>query len=412
MSFNSLGQYSASHKVWDHVGNIIAPVEASEGQRPYGEFMPASWLPVQFYEKYYENWLVITPGKIVALDNDGRVVPAQYSLGSATIVYGTNDVEAGVIDVRTGIALVTGDVGTVNVSDVTDFMGRGTSTALAISHPVGVCQYPVLQWAGDGSDDDDGFNPAGYRKHNYNMQHRVAFVCDYVLELPMVPAVASSETITAQSWSSSIMTFDALNNLPVATNTARTVITFANNSLSDASTVFVYQKATAAEVTAAGDWHIVYATGVITAFRATDPSSGTYSVTYRHYASAPSGSNVSKFACVLGDIKPGDFLKCNADSNWVVATPKVNGDGVTDDFDTNTVIMGQVLDIEVQPKDMLDKVRTAYSSLSTDATGSFPGGATSGQMDQMPGSATGGVSDKIHYAGAADKVCRVNLISR
>jgi hypothetical protein len=30
----------------------------------------------------------------------------------------------------------------------------------------------------------------------------------------------------------------------------------------------------------------------------------------------------------------------------------------------------------------------------------------------MPGSATGGYSDKIHYAGAANLVVRVNLISR
>jgi hypothetical protein len=410
MSFNALGQYSASHKVWDHVGNIIAPVEASEGQRPYGEFMPAAWLPVQFFEKYYENWLTITPGKIVALDNDGRVVPAQYGLTSATITYTANDVDAGVIDVRTGVALLTANIGTFNVSAVTDFMGRGVSVALSISHPVGVCQYPVLQWAGDATAYDDGFNPSAYIKHNYNMQHRVAFVCDYVLELPMVPVVASSETITSQSWSSSIMTFDAVNNLPVATNTARTAITFANNSLTDASTVFVNQKATLAEVIAAGDWFINYTTGVIKAYRASDPSGGTYSVTYRHYASAPTGSSVSKFACVLGDVKPGDFLKCNADSNWVKATTVLTGNGTTgDEFN---VIMGQVLDIEVQPKDMLDKVRTAYASIGTDATGSFPGGTTSGQMDQMPGSATGGVSDKIHYAGAADKVCRVNLISR
>lgn len=402
MSFNTLGQYSANHKNWDHVGNIMAPVEASEGQRPYGEFMPAAWLPVKFFEKYYENWITITPGKLVALDNDGRVVPAQYGLAGATIVYGTDDVNAGVVDARTGIALLAANVGTVNVSAVTDFMGRGVSVALSVSKPVGVCAYPVLQWAGDATAYDDGFNPTAFIKHNYMMQHRVAFVCDYVLELPLVPAKTSTETITSQSWSSSIMTFDALDSLPVATNTTRTPITFANNSLSTAATVFVYQKSTAAELIADGDWYIDYTTGVIKAYTSTNPAGGTFSVTYRNYASAPTGSNVSVFACVLGDVKPGAFLKCNADSNWVVdSSPSLD------------VTMGQVLDIEVQPKDMLDKVRTAYSpALATNAAGSFPGGTTSGQMDQMPGSATGGVSDKIHYAGAADKLVRVNLISR
>ncbi len=400
MSFNSLGQYSPSHKVWDHVGNMIPVVEHSEGIRPHGEFMPAAWLPVKFFEKYYENWMVILPGKIVAFDNDGRVVPAQYGVAAATVTYGTDDVSAGVIDVRTGVTLLAANVGTFNVGDVTDFMGRGVSVALAVSKPVGVCPYPVLQWAGDASAYDDGFNPTAYVKHNYNMQHRIAILCDYVLELPIVPAKSTSETITSQSWSSSIMTFDALNNLPVATNTSlRTPLTFANNSLTTAAVDFVNQVDTVAQLVATGDWHINYTTGVIKAYRATDPSGGTFSVTYYNYASAPSGSNVSKFACVLGDVKPGDFLKCNADSNFVV-----------DSSPTVAATVGQVLDIEAQPKDMLDKVRTAYTSLNTSGTGAFPG--TAGQMDQMPGSATGGVTDKVHYAGAADKVCRVNLILR
>lgn len=399
MSFNSLGQYSPSHKTWDHVGNMIPVVEHSEGVRPHGEFMPAAWLPVKFFEKYYENYVTIMPGKILAFDNDGRVVPAQYGLAAATITYTATDVSAGVIDVRTGVPVVTGDIGTFNVDDVTNFMGRGLSVALSVSKPVGVCPYPVLQWAGDASAADDGFNPAAYAKHNYNMQHRVAILCDYVLELPVVPAKTSTETITSQSWSSSIMTFDALNNLPVATNTQRTPLTFANNSLTDAATVFLNQVEEAADIVAAGDFHINYTTGVIKAFRATDPSGGTYSVTYYNYASAPTGSNVSVFACVLGDITPGVFLKCNADSNWVVdSSPSLD------------VTMGQVLDLEAQPKDLLDKVRTAFPNLNTSAAGAFPGSA--GQMDQMPGSATGGVTDKVHYAGAADKVCRVNLISR
>ncbi len=399
MSFNSLGQYSANHKPWDHVGNMIPVVEHSEGVRPHGEFMPASWLPVKFFEKYYENYVTIMPGKILAFDNDGRVVPAQYGLAAATITYVAADVTAGVIDVRTGVTLLIGAIGTFNVGDVTDFMGRGTSTALLVSKPVGVCPYPILQWAGDGSADDDGFNPAALKQHNYNMQHRVAILCDYVLELPIVPAKTTTETITSQSWSSNIMTFDALNNLPVATNTQRTPLTFANNSLTTAAVDFVNEVFAAADLVAAGDFYVDYTTGVIKAYRATNPSGGTFSVTYYNYASAPSGSNVSVFACVLGAITPGVFLKCNADSNWVLdSSPSLDA------------TMGQVLDIEVGPKDMLDKVRTAFTSLGTSGAGAFPGSA--GQMDQMPGSATGGATDKVHYAGAADKVCRVNLISR
>lgn len=401
MSFNSVGQYSANHKVWDHVGNVVPTVEYSEGTRPHGEFMPAAWLPVQFYDKYYEDWMTILPGKAVAFDNDGRVVPAQYELSGATITYTANDVTAGVIDVRTGVTLLIGAIGTFNVSAVTAFMGRA-STAMAVSKPVGVAPYAILQWAGTGAVGDDGNNPAHWRQHNYNRQHRVAILCDYVLELPLVPATTSSENLTQASFSGHVSTLTAVSNLPVASNTARTPLTFANGTLSDASTRFVNQVSSVAEVLASGDWYINLATGVISVYAAATLGAGNiYALTYSNYASAPSGAGVSKFACALGDLKAGDFVKVNADSNWVVAA----------DDDPFQDVMGQVLEVEAFPKDALDRVRTAYARpLNTNAAGSLPGYA--GQMDQMPGSANGGVSDKISYAGAADKVVRINLVSR
>jgi hypothetical protein len=400
MSFDSVGRLTPNHKTWDHQGTVIPVVEHSEGIRPHGEFMPAAWLPVQFYDKYYEVWYVALPGKILAFDGQGRVVPAQYGLAGATITYTADDVSAGVIDVRTGAALVTGDIGTFAVSGVSDFMGTGE--AMTVSKPVGVAPYAFFQWAGDGSALDDGFNPAGYRQHNFNLQHRVAILCDYVLELPLVPAKTTSAALANASFASSKVTFTAVSNLPVATNTMRTRIAFANNTLTDAATRFVVQKSTLAEVLALGDWHIDYTTGVVTAYAASDPGGGgtAYSITYYHYASAP--ASVSKFASAVGNLKGGDFVKCDSNSNYQVA----------DASDNFQVVVGQVLDVEnLMGKDYLDRVRTAYESpLATTATGALPGYA--GQMDQMPGTATGGVPDKIHLAGAADKVVRVNLVSR
>lgn len=400
MSFNTVGQYTANHKVWDHVGNIVPVVEYSEGTRPHGEFMPAAWLPVQFYDKYYEDWMTVMPGKVLAFDNDGRVVPAQYGLGSATITYTSNDVVAGVIDVRTGAPLLAGATGTFNVSSVTNFMGRGAT--MAVSKPTGVAPYAYLQWAGDGTLADDGNNPAHWRQHNYNRQHRVAILCDYVLELPLVPASTSAENLTQASFASNVSTLTAVANLPVASNTLRTPLTFGNGTLTDSSTRFLNQVFTLAEIKATGDWFINLATGVISVYAAATLGSGSiYTLTYSNYASAPVGSNVSKFACALGNLKAGDFVKVNADSNYVVA-------GGSDPFQD---VLGQVLEVEAFPKDALDRVRTAYARpLNTNAAGSLPGYA--GQMDQMPGSANGGVSDKIAYAGAADKVVRINLVSR
>ena len=188
MGFDSLGRYSPTHKSWDHVGNMIPVVEHSEGVRPHGEFKPAAWLPVKFFDKYYEEYFVVMPGKVLAFDNQGRVCPAQYGLAGATVTYTANDVSAGTLDVRTGSAVTA--AATFNVADVADFMGTGE--AMAVSAPVGVAPYAYWQWAGDGSALDDGFNPSGYRQHNHNLQHRVAILCDYVLELPLVPAATAA----------------------------------------------------------------------------------------------------------------------------------------------------------------------------------------------------------------------------
>lgn len=402
MPFNSLGAYTPTHKTWDHVGNVVPVVEHSEGIRPHGEFKPAAWLPVQFYDKYAEEWYVVMPGKILSFDNQNRLVPAQYNLGGAQVTYTSDDVDAGVIDVRTGVTLVSSGVGTFNVSSVSNMMG--TSEALAVSAPVGVAPYAYWQWAGDGAAGDDGFNPAHYRKHNHNLQHRTAILCDYVLELPLVPDVEASQALSSQSYNggTDIVVFQALTKTPVAKNTTRTPITFANSGQTDASTVFVREVTSASDVDAAGDWHVDLTTGIVTAFRAAgDPGVSAYLITY--YAYEDEATTVSKFACAVGNLKAGDFVKCVANSNFGEATP------ATDMVDA---LLGQVLEVEdVQGKDYLDRVRTAFDpAISTSATGTLPG--TSGQLDQMPGSATGGVPDKVHYAGAANLVVRINLITR
>jgi hypothetical protein len=400
MAFDSLGRYTPTHKAWDHVGNMIPVVEHSEGIRPHGEFRPAAWLPVQFYDKFFEDWFVSMPGKILAFDNHGRLCPAQYGLAGATITYTANDVDAGVIDVRTGAALLTAAIGTFNVAAVANFMGE-TGVAMSVSKPCGVAPYAYWQWAGDASDYDDGFNPSGLRRHNYSLQHRTAMLCDYVLELPLVPATESTpEALTESSNASNVSTMNALSNLPVAKNTVRTPITFSEGAGApgDVATKFAVEKSSAADVIAAGDWHIDLATGVITVYSAASIGATDYEVVYSHYASAP--ASVSKFASAVGNLKAGDFVMCDANSNYQVAS--------TEDFKD---IVGQVIEVEdILGKDALDKVRTAYPTLGTDSTGGLPGYA--GQLDQMPGSASGGATDKIHFAGAANLVARINLISR
>jgi len=417
MSFNAFGQYTADHKTWDHVGNILPNVEHSEGVRPAIEYAPAEWLPVQFFDKHYENYFVIMPGKVVACDPNGNLVPAGLKIpaelaGSGDVVtYTTRDVEAGVINVATGnpvtLAELTDPGSTRGYTkaeiDAAGFLGV-SGLALTISEPVGVAPYAYLQWAGG-----DGSNPAEYNKHNYNMQHQVAILCDYVLELPLVPATATTENIGfGAPDGNNLSTSDPLDNLPAAANTIRTPITFAGGA---SATLFVNQKDAVADVKASGDWHVDLTTGVVTVYATATPTGIT--VSYSHYAASP--ASVSAFACAVGDLKGGDLLTFDVNSNLRKATAAnlFIGDTSVGDESANIaralgLIVGQVLDRDVGPKDYLERVRTSYSpAIGTDATGGKPGYL--GQLDQMPGTANKGARGNVHYAGAADTVVRVNL---
>ncbi len=418
MAFNSVGQYTGSHKVWDHVGNILPNVEHSEGERPAIEWKVAEWLPVQFFDKHYENWMVILPGKVVACDPDGRLCPAGLKIAAElagtgdVVVYTTNDVDAGTINVATGspvtLAELTDSGSTRGYTkaeiDAAGFLGQ-SGVAFTVSGPLGVAPYAYLQWAGG-----DGFNPADYKQHNYNMQHQVAVLCDYVLELPLVPGATADEVL---SWSpdasgaSNVFTDSGLANLPVAANTVRTPISFEGGA---SATLFINQVATVDDIAGPGDWSIDLDTGAISVYSVGSPT-GTITVSYSHYAAVP--STVSKFASAVGDLHCGDLVTFDANSNFRIANATTL---FLDASPTGAqvaralgLVVGQVLDRDESfPKDMLDRVKTAYSpAIGTDATGGKP--AYLGQLDQMPGSANGGVPSNIHYAGAANTVVRINL---
>lgn len=387
MAFNSVGQYTPSHKPWDHVGTITPDIEIAEGKRPAGEFRPASWLPVQFWDKQYENWFVVMAGKLVAFDNDGNLVPAQYALCS-NITYTADDVTAGTIDVTTGSAVTSAK--TVLVSGVSTFMGR--TEQISVSAPVGVAPYNYLQWCGG-----DGSDPTQYNQHNYNMQHLVAILCDAEIQMPLVPDSHAAEALTWGASVNNIATATALAHRPVAANTVRTPMVFAGTN---AATLFVNQVDTHDDITQAGDWSLDDPElGVLYCFHATGSMAGT-TVSYYHYET--NAATVSKFACAVGNLRAGDFVRCDQNSNYRLDDEELPS------HDT----IGQVLKRQVvKNHSLLNLVETAYSPpLATDATGALPGYA--GQLDQLPGSATGGVPANVHYAGAADTVVLINLIGR
>lgn len=332
----SIFNYQANHKKWDHTSPLQPNIEISESVRPAYEFKPAAYLALSRFDKWYENYFVIQAGKVVALDSDNKVVPAGLAAqaaayktafeldtntetitGCKTIaravtgltLYTATDVAAGVKNAN-GDAAAAGEpvvesffkvTGGSNLSGLAGATVFGDSDTLtyetSISKPVGVAPYNYWRWAGG-----DGFNPTSYDYHNYNLQHQVAILCDYFIELPV---------------------------------------------LLDTD----------------------YASAPLTGIAAAIYTSGT-------------------------PFTPGCFVKCDMDSNMVIANPS---------SDTMADIIGQVLAVDTDwPKDYLDRVRTAYASAVTGMD----------TLDRTPGSATGGLPDNIYLAGgsAAKGVVRINLL--
>jgi hypothetical protein len=227
--------YAANHKTWDHVGNLTPNIEISEGIRPAEELHPADYLKLVRFDKYSEDYYVVSAGKVVALDSDGNVVPAGLALQAAAYktawdgngglqganrtaaraavdaltgmtagagVYDSTDVDpvaSGVpVQTHTGNDVESGDYVVENfftavftgavtkrvidmvTADEDDADGDLTQVVF-ISDPIGIAPYNYFRWAGG-----DGFNPADYTHHNYNRQHQVAVLCDYYIELPRI----------------------------------------------------------------------------------------------------------------------------------------------------------------------------------------------------------------------------------
>jgi len=445
MAFN---QYSANHKTWDHVGNLTPNVEYCEAARPHGEFIPAAWLPVGRYDKFYEHYFVVSAGKVVAFDREGRIVPAglkvAFAVGSSDVLtyVATTDNAEGVIDLTTGATVSASGAGYTRAELGAALIARGLldngeNAEDFISFPIGVAPYNFIKWAGG-----DGFNPAEYIEHNYNMQHRVGILCNYVIEVPLVPALQSACTPSSGTgisnsaiadWSpgSNGAWFSAtslsltaryaadvaigddvvLFNMPhqsIAKSTTLTPFTLPSVGMTD-------EKSSMAELSNSGDYFVDYEVGAILFFKTGGTAIATITGNLRYYAYDTAPASVSTFACALGELWPGDFVRPDANSNFVKASvlPEAtfHDASVTEgaSFDHSDMsemaviilraqreIVGQVLDREDHPKDYLDRVRTAYATLST--------------TDQMPGSASGGFRDQLTYAGASNRTVRILLL--
>ena len=184
-------------KTYDERGHITPNFEFSEGQRPAGEFNPAPYLSAVRFNKYFEEFFVLSGGKVVALDSNGWVVPAGLRKQAADYKTTFDGVDEATADALPGLTLYTQvdvDRGVVNangdpvavdepvVKSMFDIAG-GTPLAqnVVVSNPVGVSMYNY--WAHPGG---NGENPVDFNQYNFNLQNKVVFLCDYQIELPIV----------------------------------------------------------------------------------------------------------------------------------------------------------------------------------------------------------------------------------
>jgi len=462
--------YVSNHKFWDHMGRITPVVEWSESHRPSVELTVAPWLPVQREETEIEHYIVVSAGKVVAEDKEGHVVPAglrkawNIATGSNALTYATIDVTKGVIDLTTGVA-VTAAVTYTEAQLTTALRERGlirhTEKAMDfISKPVGVASYNYYQAAGT-----DHYNPANLTNHNFRPQAIVAITCDYVLKYPVLPAVATSETMANNNtgevagvledffdgtttprvagWFSSTQIHAVTRyasdvaagddvvgymfvNYPVAHITAESPIT-----PSVAGMTRLVDSITA--INAAGDYFIDYEVGMLFVYEADgdaipSPWSAAATITYYHYNTTGTATNtVSTYACATGNLDYGDFLTYDSNSNLVKATLDIgtaegydeSGDPYAADpeYDsqaTNSIISNQLEQaIDNHVNGIIGQVIGTdiqpRSYLDRVASGYM--GQTAANM-RTPGTATGGRSDQLTYSNSAERLVIVNLILR
>ena len=458
--------YVPDHKIWDRMGRVTPNVEYSHSERPHFESFAAPWLPTQRYDKEIEYYITISAGKVVAEDRRGHLVPAGLrkafnKAGATTILsYTATDAQESVIDLTTG-EIVTGVV-TYTEAQVTQALKergliKATERAMDfISKPIGIASYNYWKAAGP-----DHYDPSKLYKHNFRPQALCAITCDYCITVPVVPNVETTETMAndrtggaaglledyidgtqtrAAGWFSStqiaeLVKYDGVVaagddvvcymfvNYPLAHDTDDTPLAASVAGL-------VGKKSTVTAISAAGDYFIDHELGLLFVYEAggnaiPTPWTTAATITYYHYLSAVTAAG-NTYMCATGDLNYGDLLTYDEGSNLIKAVLDI---GTAEGFDgagalysadpdygagTDAAIslqleqaianhqngiVGQIIGVNEYPRDYLERVKTAYN------------GQTAANM-RTPGSATGGRSDQLTYAGAAEKMIIVNLIMR
>ena len=178
--------------------DFIPPNTLSDGIAPAGRFIVAPYLPLIRFNPEKHVDVVISSGKVLAMDSVGQIVPAglrfeadAYATALATSVAAA-DAQALVrytsYDVTKGVRNFKG-VPVVADEPVVKSFFTGTTQDNTISYFVGVGQYDIFRHAGG-----DNLTPTALRNINMNIQPVISFLADYHMQYPLVKDVATIRT--------------------------------------------------------------------------------------------------------------------------------------------------------------------------------------------------------------------------
>jgi len=153
-------------------------LEISQGERPALELKPAQFLPVERQDQYLNDWIVIAGGTIVAVDPSGQLVKANGGVHQQ-LTYTANDVGLTIDFDANGHDTYVSAAGT-------------TTNYLPPNKPIGVAPYHYYQNISAGYDSISPTEQTVYR--NYQYQDKVAVLCDYLIEIPVLSSLDASGT--------------------------------------------------------------------------------------------------------------------------------------------------------------------------------------------------------------------------
>lgn len=367
MSSSAGRNYLANHVVAPQIiqGTPNYNVEVAEGQVPPGEFYPASYLPVtQSENRIAGSGFVLMPGKVVCLDQNGRLVPAglvaevkkarnvaNYTFAGTATTYSSLSQENGVVNMSGSFVHDTDNF-------VTENLFSAANSGFNFTMPVGVMRYSALKAPGS-----DPSNPATFTQHAYDTGGARAFSRWCYLQVPVVETQSRSEAIATGARDHRIAVYANSSGISFTGGFAPTV---------KALPSFM----TAATGADADQYCLV---GRTILFNGPVPSGK--SVTYTPEIKTPFCSLVVASAPTPEDLR-GQAVSYDVNSNFVLSGSKIAPH-----------LIGQILDVKSGQNDDLKLVRSYFRDF--------------GLWAEQPGSATDGRNAQLSIANAPKYIARI-----